>query len=251
MREAGRAGRRDPDAIELSVSGYLPTTTEEEVAAAEAAGIRRMLLSTSMSRDLDGLAAEVDAFAARFGPLSPPGPARTPTTSATALATGYAAAVDALDGPAFADLFTPDGELWVPDPRVGGEPTICRAGRDRLARIPSGLARYHATRHAVWADHLRRRRRAGHRRGRRGWPTTWPPATRGGGRDGHRDRHVWYLALRGRLPAGPAAGWRIARRSLHLPRHRGPAVAPPRARPGLTGGRRPTGSAPRAPTLRP
>jgi hypothetical protein len=52
------------------VSGYLPTTTEEEVATAEAAGIRRMLLSTSMSPDLDGLADEVSAFAERFGPLS-------------------------------------------------------------------------------------------------------------------------------------------------------------------------------------
>jgi len=39
------------------------------VAAAAAAGIHRMLLSTSMSQDLDGLAAEVDAFATRFGPL--------------------------------------------------------------------------------------------------------------------------------------------------------------------------------------
>ena len=69
MREAAEEAGRDPDAIELSVSGYLPTVTEEEVAAAAAAGIHRMLLSTSMSQDLDGLAAEVDAFATRFGPL--------------------------------------------------------------------------------------------------------------------------------------------------------------------------------------
>ncbi len=67
MREAAGDAGRDPDAIELSVSGYLPTTTEEEVATAEAAGIHRMLLSTSMSQDLDGLAAEVSAFADRFG----------------------------------------------------------------------------------------------------------------------------------------------------------------------------------------
>ena len=70
MRESAERAGRDPDAIELSVSGYLPTTTEEEVATAEAAGIRRMLLSTSMSPDLDGLADEVSAFAERFGPLS-------------------------------------------------------------------------------------------------------------------------------------------------------------------------------------
>ena len=70
MREAAEAAGRDPDSIELSVSGYLPTTTEEEVAVAHAAGIHRMLLSTSMSQDLDGLAAEVTSFAERFGPLS-------------------------------------------------------------------------------------------------------------------------------------------------------------------------------------
>ncbi len=69
MRESAEQAGRDPDAIELSVSGYLPTVTEEEVAIADAAGIHRMLLSTSMSQDLDGLAEEVDAFAARFGPL--------------------------------------------------------------------------------------------------------------------------------------------------------------------------------------
>jgi len=71
MRQAADAAGRDPDAIELSVSGYLPTTTEEEVAAAEAAGVDRMLLSTSMSQDLDGLADEVSAFAARFGLTGP------------------------------------------------------------------------------------------------------------------------------------------------------------------------------------
>ena len=48
------------------------------------------------------------------------------------LSTGYAAAVDALDGDAFAHLFTTDGELWVPDvtraasrPSAGREPISC------------------------------------------------------------------------------------------------------------------------------
>jgi probable F420-dependent oxidoreductase len=67
MREAAESAGRDADAIELSISGYLPTVNEEEVAGAEAAGIDRMLLSTSMSQDLDGLADEVSAFASRFG----------------------------------------------------------------------------------------------------------------------------------------------------------------------------------------
>jgi len=72
MREAAGAAGRDPDAIEVSVSGYLPTTTEEEVAVAEAAGIHRMLLSTSMSQDLGSLADEVSEFAERFK-LTPAG----------------------------------------------------------------------------------------------------------------------------------------------------------------------------------
>jgi len=67
MREAAEAAGRDPGAIEVSVSGYLPTLTEDDVAAAEAAGIDRMLLSTSMSTDLDGLADELSGFAVRFG----------------------------------------------------------------------------------------------------------------------------------------------------------------------------------------
>jgi len=67
MREAAEGAGRDPDAVELSVSGYLPTTTEEDVAAAEAAGIDRMLLSTSMNQELTGLADELSAFAERFG----------------------------------------------------------------------------------------------------------------------------------------------------------------------------------------
>ena len=70
MREAAEKAGRDPDAIEISVSGYLPTTTEEEVAAFETAGVDRMLVSTSMNEDLDGLADEVTTFATRFGPLS-------------------------------------------------------------------------------------------------------------------------------------------------------------------------------------
>ena len=66
MREAAEAAGRDPDAIELSVSGYLPSVTEEDVAAASAAGVDRMLLSTSMSADLDQIREELSVFADRF-----------------------------------------------------------------------------------------------------------------------------------------------------------------------------------------
>ena len=40
------------------------------MAAAEAAGVRRMLVSTSMREDLDALSDEIGVFARRFGPLS-------------------------------------------------------------------------------------------------------------------------------------------------------------------------------------
>jgi hypothetical protein len=72
-----------------------------------------------------------------------------------ALSVGYASAVDRLDGPAFAALFTPDGELWVPGGGGDRTPTTCRAGTEALTKIPSGLRRYHATYHRVGATDYR------------------------------------------------------------------------------------------------
>ncbi len=134
-----------------------------------------------------------------------------------ALSLGYAAAVDALDGEAFAALFTGDGELWVPDVTRGPDPTICRSGGPALSRIPSGLARYHATHHRVGpatyavsgdvatgevtgvAHHLRAT-----------GPDTGTVVGGGQGTDS-----AWYLRYRDRYRRGPE-GWRIARRELHL-----------------------------------
>jgi probable F420-dependent oxidoreductase len=67
MREAAEAAGRDAGAIELSLSGYLPTLTEDEVAAAEAVGATRLVASTSMSGDLSEIHDELSAFAERFG----------------------------------------------------------------------------------------------------------------------------------------------------------------------------------------
>ncbi len=67
VRLAAEEAGRDPDAVELTVSGYLPSTTEEEVEAATRAGAVRMVLSTSVTRDLDALEAELTDFAVRFG----------------------------------------------------------------------------------------------------------------------------------------------------------------------------------------
>jgi probable F420-dependent oxidoreductase len=72
LRESAEDAGRDAGAIELTVSGYLPTTTEQDVAEAESAGAARMVVSTSMTGDLDRVHGELSAFAGRFG-LRPDG----------------------------------------------------------------------------------------------------------------------------------------------------------------------------------
>jgi probable F420-dependent oxidoreductase len=73
LGQAAEEAGRDPGAIELSLSGYLPTTTEEEVDQAAAAGAARLVVSTSMGADLGQIHDEMSAFAERFGLI--PGPA--------------------------------------------------------------------------------------------------------------------------------------------------------------------------------
>jgi len=165
----------------------------------------------------------------------------TDTARLRALSLGYAAAVDALDGDAFAALFTEDGELWVPDPSQGPEPTVCRSGAGSLRRIPSGLARYHVTHHRVGpaeyvvtgdsatgevtgvAHHLT-------------VSVTDPPDAPTASAGGPGIDTVWFLRYEDRYRREDD-GWRIARRSLHLrwieerPVGRvGPARAPGRER---------------------
>jgi probable F420-dependent oxidoreductase len=80
VRRAAEEVGRDPDDIELSLSGYLPTTTEEEVEAAERAGAARMVVSTSITADLSVLEDELATFAERFAVAADP-PASTPSTT--------------------------------------------------------------------------------------------------------------------------------------------------------------------------
>jgi probable F420-dependent oxidoreductase len=70
VRQAAQAAGRDPEAIELSLSGYLPTTTEQGVADAAAAGAIRMVVSTSMTGDIGQVREEMSEFAERFGLVS-------------------------------------------------------------------------------------------------------------------------------------------------------------------------------------
>lgn len=80
VRRAAEEVGRDPDDIELSLSGYLPTTTEEDVDAAERAGATRLVVSTSITVDLSVLEDELATFAERFG-VAADAPASTPSTT--------------------------------------------------------------------------------------------------------------------------------------------------------------------------
>jgi probable F420-dependent oxidoreductase len=71
LGEAADEVGRDPTTIELSLSGYLPTTTEDDIEQAEAHGADRLVVSTSMSADLSEIEDELSTFAERFG-LQPP-----------------------------------------------------------------------------------------------------------------------------------------------------------------------------------
>ena len=67
VRRAAEQAGRDPECVELTLSGYLPATSEEDVAAAERAGAARFVVSTSISTDLYALEDELSGFAERFG----------------------------------------------------------------------------------------------------------------------------------------------------------------------------------------
>jgi len=133
------------------------------------------------------------------------------------LSTGYAAAVDALDGDAFAALFTPEGELWVPDVSRGTEPTIRRAGTEELRRIPAGLARYHSTNHRIGATtyELRGDTAVGTVIGEAHHLAASSGTVDAGQNGGPGVDTIWYLRYEDEY-ARETVGWRIARRSLHL-----------------------------------
>ena len=67
MREAAEEAGRDPADVEITLSGYLPALTEEDVERAEAAGAARMVVATTVTGDLDQVQEEMSGFAERFG----------------------------------------------------------------------------------------------------------------------------------------------------------------------------------------
>ena len=67
VRQAAEEAGRDPLAIELSLSGYIPTTSEEEIESNAALGATRMVVSTSLTSDIEKVKDELSEFAERFG----------------------------------------------------------------------------------------------------------------------------------------------------------------------------------------
>ncbi|MGD0393241.1 MAG: LLM class F420-dependent oxidoreductase [Acidimicrobiales bacterium] len=66
LRQSAEEAGRDPAAIELTLSGYLPTTSEQDIDEARSAGAVRLVVSTSMTDDLAQVHDEMSAFAERF-----------------------------------------------------------------------------------------------------------------------------------------------------------------------------------------
>jgi hypothetical protein len=131
-----------------------------------------------------------------------------------ALSVEYAAAVDDRDGERLAQLFVAEGELVVPKFPVDLHPVITRSGHEELRQVPDRLAVYDRTFHEVSntryavdgdqasgqvqcvAHHLS--------------PAPGPTGVGTTATD-----MVWYIRYRDdyRLTG---AGWRFARRALHL-----------------------------------
>lgn len=69
-REAERADR-NPDAIELTLSSFLPKTTDDTVTDAEAVGAQRLVITVAPTEDLEVMAEDLSAFAERMGMRAP------------------------------------------------------------------------------------------------------------------------------------------------------------------------------------
>jgi hypothetical protein len=139
------------------------------------------------------------------------------TAALLALSAAYASAADAADGPGFAAAFTDDGELWVPDRSGGAAPVLAARGTLRLAQVPSGLLRYHATRHEVLGAELAvdGDLATGSITGVAHHLVAPDGAPSGAAGEGPGTDVVWHLRYDDRYRRTPA-GWRIALRTLHV-----------------------------------
>ncbi len=67
MRRCAEEAGRDPDSLELTVSGLLSRTDDEAIRAAQAAGVDRMILQASPTTELGEALDEMSNFAAAIG----------------------------------------------------------------------------------------------------------------------------------------------------------------------------------------
>ena len=69
MRQSAEIAGRDPNVIELTISGLLSKTNDDTVRIAEDAGVDRMILQSSPTADLHQALEEISAFATTMGLL--------------------------------------------------------------------------------------------------------------------------------------------------------------------------------------
>ena len=146
-----------------------------------------------------------------------------------ALSTEYGAAADDRDGERFAGLFVVDGDLVVPDYPADLRPVITRSGHDSLRQVPDRLRIYARTFHQV-SNHryvLDGATATGtvlcvaHHASVADGPDGGTDGDGGGGTD-----TVWFIRYHDNYRLTDA-GWRFARRELHLQWVEVRAIAPP------------------------
>lgn len=136
-----------------------------------------------------------------------------------ALSVAYAAAADARDGVALADLFGEEGELVVPRYPTDLAPVITRSGRDALRQVAEMLRRYSRTFHLVSHGRfvVEGDEASGEVQCVAHHVTAAAPPEPAGAEDtvpAGTDT-VWFIRYHDRYRrAGP--GWRFVRRELHL-----------------------------------
>jgi SnoaL-like domain len=175
----------------------------------------------------------------------PPPPSPSDTDALRVLSAEYAAAVDGRDGEAFAALFTPSGELVVPDVPDDLNPVVSRAGRESLRQVPEELRRFARTFHQV-SDHrfvFKGERATGEVRcvahhvavASRGHRTRG--RSRGKAGDSVGTDTVWFIRYVDDYVRAPG-GWRFERRVLHLEwiEEHPVTVLPPAPSPGASPG---------------
>jgi hypothetical protein len=131
-----------------------------------------------------------------------------------ALCVSYATTVDGRDGDRFVALFVEDGELVIPKVPADLRPVLVRKGAEVLRQVPDGLRRFTKTYHEVLNREFTIEGGtatgivycvAHHVTAAEGRATGEPAGTDA----------VWYIRYFDEYRR-TAAGWRFARRELHL-----------------------------------